>query len=353
MAVSGNRQKLSWWKWCLMASVAVCLLYFAFKGVKWSDFTAGLHNCNFWWVGAAMASSVVAFWVRALRWRLLLLPLNPTVSRRDCYDGVTTAYLTNFAFPRAGELARCGIIAGTGKTSFESALGSVVLERAIDMVCDMIIVVAIVWFSWDSIGDFMTREIWGSAADNFQTSLLWLLIGILVAGAVIIYILYRYRETLSRYRFFVKLYSVARNTWNGLCAGFHSGHKWEFLLYTIALWTLYWLQSLFTVYAFPQLCDTSVSISTGTAPLGGVDALFLMVVGSLGWIVPVQGGIGAYHFILSLACAAIYSIPSAEGVVFATISHESQALTMLVCGAITLITASISGRYLKSKSQNP
>jgi len=345
-----EQKKHSWWKWILMAFIAVALLYFAFRGVKWNDFVSGLQGCNFWWVGAAMVSSIVAFWVRGARWRLILLPLNPTISRRDCYDGVTTAYLTNFALPRAGELARCGIIAGTGKTSFEAALGSVVLERSIDLICDLIIVVAIVWFSWEQVGDFMTREIWGSAAERFQFSMVWFLIAAVALFAAVCIVLYRYRERLSRNRFFAKLFSVVRNAWDGLAAGFRSEHKWAFLFYTIALWTLYWSQSLFTVYAFPGVCDQSISISTGVAGLNGVDALFLMVVGSLGWIVPVQGGIGAYHFILSLACAAIYGIPQTEGVVFATISHESQALTMLVCGAITLITASVSGGYLKQKN---
>ena len=73
-----------------------------------------------------------------------------------------------------------------------------------------------------------------------------------------------------------------------------------------------------------------------------------MVVGSLGWIVPVQGGIGAYHFILSLAMSSIYSIPRTSGVIFATISHESQALTMLLCGAVSL-TAIYTARRRKEK----
>jgi len=177
--------------------------------------------------------------------------------------------------------------------------------------------------------------------------MLWILLGAAALFVLICFILYYFRERLSKNRFFAKLFSVAHNAWNGLVAGFRSEHKFAFLFYTVALWTLYWLQSLFTMYAFSDLCTSSVSISTGLPGLTGADALFLMVVGSLGWIVPVQGGIGAYHFILSLACAAIYGIPQTEGVVFATISHESQALTMLVCGAITLITASFSGRYIK------
>src|SRR5574344_1722471 len=78
-----------------------------------------------------------------------------------------------------------------------------------------------------------------------------------------------------------------------------------------------------------------------------VDAMFLMVVGGLGWVVPVQGGLGAYHFIVSLAIATVYTIPQTEGVVFATISHESQAIMMIICGAVSLISINLSGKTIK------
>lgn len=63
-----------------------------------------------------------------------------------------------------------------------------------------------------------------------------------------------------------------------------------------------------------------------------IDALFLSLVGSLGWIVPVPGGFGAFHFIVSLALSTIYGIPFEMGIIFATLSHESQAVTMLLFG---------------------
>ena len=80
--------------------------------------------------------------------------------------------------------------------------------------------------------------------------------------------------------------------------------------------------------------------------LGASDALFLMMVGSFGWVIPVQGGIGAYHLIISLALASVYGISQTTGVIFATISHESQALTMLVCGVISLISFTLSKRKI-------
>ena len=55
-------------------------------------------------------------------------------------------------------------------------------------------------------------------------------------------------------------------------------------------------------------------------------------------MVPVQGGLGAYHFIVSLALASVYGIAQTTGVVFATISHEAQALVMILCGVVSFIS---------------
>ena len=115
-------------------------------------------------------------------------------------------------------------------------------------------------------------------------------------------------------------------------------HKWLFFLLTILLWGSFFLTSYFTIQAFPIL-----------AGLGWKDALFLMVVGSLGWVVPVQGGIGAYHFIMALAASQIYAVPWNDGVVFATISHESQAVSMILTGVISLIIYTVLKRKIQPK----
>ena len=63
-----------------------------------------------------------------------------------------------------------------------------------------------------------------------------------------------------------------------------------------------------------------------------IDALFLSLVGGLGFAVPVPGGIGAFHFIISLALSAVYGIPTELGIIYATLSHTSQAITQIVFG---------------------
>jgi hypothetical protein len=52
--------------------------------------------------------------------------------------------------------------------------------------------------------------------------------------------------------------------------------------------------------------------------------------------VPVQSGIGAYHWIVSRGLMAAYGIPLEEGLAYATLSHESQLLVVAVLGAVSL-----------------
>ena len=98
--------------------------------------------------------------------------------------------------------------------------------------------------------------------------------------------------------------------------------KWLFFAYTALIWLTYWLMAASTVWAAPFLEGLTI-----------VDALFLSLVGGLGFAVPVPGGIGAFHFIISLALAGLYGVPMEMGIIYATLSHTSQAITQIIFGA--------------------
>ena len=56
-----------------------------------------------------------------------------------------------------------------------------------------------------------------------------------------------------------------------------------------------------------------------TQLLSPIDGLFIMVVGGLGMVAPVQGGIGAYHLVVKIGL--ILGISSDAALLFATIVH--------------------------------
>lgn len=319
-----------------MLALAGILLYFSFRGVKWGDFVAGLKSCNFYWIAASVAVGIAGFIFRGLRWRLLLLPLDRSVTFKEAYDGVAIAYLTNFAVPRAGEIARCGVVAKGKKVTFEEALGTVVLERGFDMLCLLFWIFALLLFKWNEFGGFMQEQILAPLQEKFSTNLVWIAFLLLSAFALVCVLAWKYRRKFLQVKLFAKIAEIAKGLVKGLLAAFRMENKWLFFLYTALIWGTYWMTSYTTIQAF-----SSVDY------LDGSDALFLMIVGGLGWVVPVQGGLGAYHFIVSLALWSVYSIPQATGVVFATISHESQALAMIVCGTISLISVSLAAKNRK------
>ncbi len=313
-------------KYILLLGVAVLLLWASFRGVHWEDFIAGLKSANYYWIATSMTVSVCAFWIRALRWRLIMMPLGIKIKKRDAWDGINIGYITNFAIPRAGEFARCGVISKKTGLPFETVAGTVVLERSVDLISLILVTFSVLYFQWDKFGSFINREILESLGERLSFSFLWIIIALIFAIGVFLYIVYYFRKTNPLFR---KIANIAKGVINGIISGFRMPQKWMFLIYTILIWLCYWLMSYTTIMAFP---------AAEAHGLGAADALFLMVIGGLGWVIPVQGGIGAYHFIISLSLASIYAVDQTTGVVFATISHESQAITMLICGTLSLIS---------------
>ena len=314
-------------QYLLLLALAGVLLYFSFKGVKWNDFIDGLKGCNFYWIALSIGIGILGFVFRGLRWRLLLLPLNKSVTRKEAYNGVAIAYLTNFVLPRAGEIARCGVVAKSKKVTFEGALGTVVLERGFDMLCLLFWIFILFLFKWNEFGSFLEQQLFIPLQQKFSSNLIWIAAAGLALLIAVFAVAWIYRKKLLSIGIFAKVANILKGLVQGVSTAFKMEHKWLFFLYTAAIWATYWLTSYTTIQAF-----SSVSY------LDGADALFLMIVGGLGWVVPVQGGLGAYHFIVSLALWSVYSIPQTTGVIFATISHESQALAMIVCGVISLIS---------------
>ena len=97
-------------KYAVSASLAFVLLYFSFRDVEWADFMEGLKSCRWEFILLSMAAGSFAFWLRAVRWRKLLLPIDSSITRITAFNGINIGNISNFVFPRIGEFIRCGVI---------------------------------------------------------------------------------------------------------------------------------------------------------------------------------------------------------------------------------------------------
>ena len=117
-------------------------------------------------------------------------------------------------------------------------------------------------------------------------------------------------------------------------------HGFLFVAYTVIVQVLYWLEIVFVIHAFPAVSH-----------LTGMDALFIMALAPIGWAVPVQGGFGAYHVIVSMALVPIYGIDQSTALIFATISHEAQIVQMILFGLVAIVMTFFIKRRRQNKIQ--
>lgn len=318
-------------KYVFSVVIASVMLYFSFRGVGWADFVAGLKSCRWELIALSMTASIFAFWLRALRWRGLLLPIDGSLKKRSVFNAINIGYISNFIFPRIGEFVRCGVITANSaleggnvprkKASYDKVLGTVVLERGWDMLTMLIFMLLVLVTGWNKFGTFFMEKMWEPAAGRFGFSLWWIVGGLVAVCFAVVAAMWRFRRTNA---FCGKVWNVVMGLSQGIGSCLKMQDKWKFFLYTLLIWAMYWLMSYSTMRAMPVL-----------DALGAADAMFLMVAGSFGWLVPVPGGFGAFHFVVSLALSTIYGIPFGTGIVFAALSHESQAITMVLCGGIS------------------
>lgn len=317
-------------KYALSLAVAVLLMYFCFRGVNWSDFVGSLSGCRWWWVGASILAGVLSNWFRSERWREILLPVDDRTGRLTTFNAVNIGYLANFVFPRIGEFVRCGVVSRDsrdGKASYDRVLGTVVTERSFDMIVMLLILIVFLAFKWTEFGTFFLDRMWVPLSRRLNFSLWWIVVAAVLALAAMVFLIIHYR---NRNAFAGKLWGFCRGMWDGAVSCFRMRNGWKFLIYTVLIWAMYFLMSYTSLRAVPLLDG-----------LNAVDALFLMLAGSLGWVVPVPGGFGAFHYIVALALSTVYDLPFELGIIFATISHESQSVMMALTGLASYVSETL------------
>ena len=325
-------------KYIASAAVAVLLLWFSFRDVEWSSFAAVLKECHWGYVALSMAAGSFAFLLRALRWRRLLMPIDESISTLTTFNGVNIGMISNFVFPRIGEFVRCGVITRRSapvdpehpdkkKASYDKVLGTVVLERSWELLVMLLLLAVVVIAGFKRFGGFFIEQIWNPMAQRLDFSIWWIVALLVAVCAAGLWLLWRYRESNA---FCSKVWGIFKGILQGFASCLKMDKKWLFFAYTACIWLTYWLMAASTVWAAPFLEHLDV-----------IDALFLSLVGGIGFAVPVPGGIGAFHFVISLALSMVYGIPMEMGIVYATLSHTSQAITQIFFGAVSYIVEAV------------
>lgn len=342
-------------KIALSFALAGVFVFFAFRGIDWASFAQDIRQTRWIWVLAFCVVSVGALIFRMLRWQALLRPLHGgadaaesgsgssaadgadgaggKVSALRVWDANNVGNIVNVVIPGSGEFVRCGYMTA-GRASYDKVLGTVVTERICDVLAIVLLMAIAILCGSEQMKQFFRTNIAGAAAG--QLSLLWVLAGVLLLLAAGVWALWHFRE---RNAFCWKIADKLKGFAGGMTSFVRMRKKWLFIIYTIGIWTMYVLMSYSIIKAMPELSH-----------LGAADALFLCAIGNFASVIPVPGGIGAYHYLVALSLSGIYGVSWETGLLNATLNHELHAILILLLGAVSYISLTLQNRKVTKKA---
>ena len=307
--------------------VGLVLLYFAFRDIDLKNLMLEIKQADYRWVSLSLFFSVLALVFRSFRWRLLIEPLDENPKITNIFYAINVGYLANFVFPRIGEVTRCGILNRTDRIPVGGLFGTVIVERAFDLLMSAILLCLILLLRFGEVGSFIAENIMQPMMNKMpgMISIGWL-IAIMALTALAFFLFFRiFRTQLSKISALRKIKDLIRGVIKGIQSAYRIRNFGLFVALNFLIFGMYFLQTYVMFFAVES-----------TSSLGFVDALFILVLSTLAIIIPVQGAIGAYHWIISMGLT-IFGLTREEGMVYATISHSVTSLLFILLGAISLI----------------
>jgi len=290
------------------------LIYIVFDKIDLKSFYAKLSEINYSWIYFSMFISIFEHVLRGYRWNLLMRTPKTNLSTYVTTNVMIVSYFFALFIPRFNDFIRCYLISKTNNIKVSTSLGTVVSERIFDLISLFLILLIFIVLEFELFYSFLKEYVFINITLN-PTNIL-----ILLSAVTLVFILIRYFSKNS------KMFSEKFEEFK---AGFFSvGNIYKnkaFIVSTVLLWVIYFLMGYVIFFSFNE--TSSLGINAGFA---------VLIAGSIGMIVPVNAGIGAYHFLVASILIS-YNINYESGLFFATLLHTSQIICLAILGIFSSI----------------
>ncbi len=310
-------------------ALAGLFLFWAFKGVDAGALWNYIKGASIFWMIMLIVFQMLAHWFRAVRWKAIMESLKPDISAMNLFGAVLVGYGLNNFVPRLGEVARAVSVGKTENLSKTSILGTVVVERIIDM---SVFAFAVVLSGWIYDGDIYSGELgWLKLTIQLGTMGFAVLILFLI-------LLIRYKERFSNFatsivkKFSLKTAEKLEELFHKMIVGFSTLKTTSAYIKTIIYSVLIMLGYAATSWAGFYALGLEKSYGLGFGA-----AWIIMSISAIGVMIPTPGGIGSVHTITKTAMLMLYGIPAELGLAFATFQHGITYILHLVTAAGFLV----------------
>ena len=291
----------------------------------WADIKNSFEHANYWLIVPVIVSLLLSHLSRAMRWKILMEPLGYKPRLSNTYLAVLIGYMANLALPRLGEVLKCTILARYEKVPADKLIGTIVAERAFDVVCLLIIIAITVLVQVDIIGGYIS-DLLGSIVESKTASVsskgIIIFVGILLILIVGTWLLFK---RFSHLGFITKIKNLFNGIWAGVSSVRYLKNKKWFIFHSIFIWVMFLLSVQIALWGLRE-----------TAGYGIKEALSVLSTGSLAMIIPTPGGIGVYPIFVQQTML-LYGLKESIGFAFGSLMWGVQFFQMLLSGFVALL----------------
>lgn len=299
--------------------------YFEFSEEELQQFYKNISQVDSIWIIISLTGGFLSHLSRAYRWKLLIEPLGYKIRFSTSVMAVLGGYLANLGIPRSGEVLRGATAATYEDIPFEKVFGTIVAERAVDVVMVLLLVLSAVLFH--------TQELL-ALFDEYHINPWLSLIGMLILISLGIITLILIKR--SQFKIFVKVRKFVAGTLQGVKSILHMKNNFAFVAHTIFIWGMYVVTFYILKFAFPGTEDLSFGVM-----------LVAFIVGSFS-ISITNGGIGIYPIAVGGALV-LFGVSKETGEAFGWVDWGTQTILNIVFGGISLLLLPILNRKKQKK----
>lgn len=316
-----------WLQYIIFLGLGLGLVWYSSKDLteeQVSQLTQSLKQTRFLYIIPVIVVMLISHYSRALRWIILMEPLGYRPGKANTYLTVLIGYFFNLLMPRLGEVMKCTMLARYEKIAPDKLVGTIVAERALDLLCLMLLTLLMVILQFDVLGQY-TIQFFTQVVSSKSGAVSW--VKLLALGLLLALVTGGTWYAFKRFGHFAlvkRIKAIMAGVWAGLTSIRHIQNKGAFIFHTISIWLLYFLGIYLGFLAFPAVMHLGLQAS-----------LSLLVFGSVGMIAT-QGGIGAYQIAVQKTLL-LFGIGAVAGLAFGWVMWAAQTAIVLLAGIVSII----------------
>ncbi|MBK8945479.1 MAG: flippase-like domain-containing protein [Ignavibacteriae bacterium] len=296
-------------------------LYMAFSNINFEEVISILSDISIPWFLLYLLVWAMSHIVRAHRWKIIIKSVKENTSLLNLFGAVMVGYGVNCVVPRLGELYRGLFLGRWENISRSSMVGTIVVERVIDiLVLGFSVLISVAIYS----GNLYSEISWLKSTVYVGFAVI---LGIIVFLILLVQFKEKFYNAILQFvgKFSVKIANVLAKGFHLLTDGFASlkGTK-NFLLViflSALIMYLYGLTAYIAFYAIHMDEIQTVSYSM---------AWIVMTISAFGVIIPTPGATGSYHLIVISVLVTLYNFNSEISGAFAILTHITSYILFIV-----------------------